>query len=518
MQEYLQFLLGVSPLLVMIFLILKVKTPIHYAVIVTLLLSLGVAAFFWHTPLQTLTSAVIYGFIKGLWPIIIVILGAIYSYNLMLKTRSMDVLRDVLASISDDKRIQVLLISWCFGGFLEAAAGYGTAVAIPIGILIALGFNPLKAAIASLVANTVPTAFGAVGIPVSILAEQVNLPVTALGGTIIAQLALFNILLPFVIVAIIGGGVKAIRGVFSITLLCGITTLIPQYFVAVHLGAELPAFAGSLVSLLAVALLAKRRKGAAVDDAYRIASTALSARPRYTLPQLLQACAIYLLIFVFILLCSPLFPGIKSAVAQVASSLALPLANGGALKLKIDWIATPGVLIIIATLLGGFIQGASLPDMLKTFWGTVKQLKNSIIAITAIVAMATVMDVSGVIATLAQTMVNTTGGAYLFIAPVIGALGTFVTGSDTNSNVLFGKLQTAAAEKLHVDPLWLAAANTSGATGGKMISPQSIAIAVSATRMEGQGSAIMAGTLKYCAAYIIILGLKVGLVYYLFMA
>ncbi|GAB7196908.1 hypothetical protein OS11_31830 [Dickeya oryzae] len=128
------------------------------------------------------------------------------------------------------------------------------------------------------------------------------------------------------------------------------------------------------------------------------------------------------------------------------------------------------------------------------------------------------MDVSGLIATLAQTMVNLTGGAYVFIAPIIGALGTFVTGSDTNSNVLFGKLQTVAAEKLHIDPVWLAAANTSGATGGKMISPQSIAIAVSATRMDGQGSAIMAGTLKYCTAYILILGLKVGLFYYLFMS
>lgn len=156
--------------------------------------------------------------------------------------------------------------------------------------------------------------------------------------------------------------------------------------------------------------------------------------------------------------------------------------------------------------------------MLKVFSATLKQLKNSIIAITAIVAMATVMDVSGLITDMAHTLVNITGGAYLFIAPLIGALGTFVTGSDTNSNVLFGKLQTVAAEKLQVDPLWLAAANTSGATGGKMISPQSIAIAVSATRMEGQGSAIMSGTIKYCMAYILILGLKVGLVYYLFMS
>ncbi|MEQ9885632.1 L-lactate permease [Pectobacterium zantedeschiae] len=517
MHDYLYFLLGSFPLLVMIVLILKIKTPIHHAVLITLTLTVTIAALFWHTPLKTLGLAASYGALKGLWPIIIVILGAIYSYNLMQKTRSMDVLRDVLASISDDKRIQVLLISWCFGGFLEAAAGYGTAVAIPIGILIALGFNPMKAAIASLVANTVPTAFGAVGIPVSILAEQVHLPVTTLSATVVLQLALFNILLPFVIIAIIGGGIKAIRGVFAITLVCGVTTLVPQYIVAVHLGAELPAFAGSLVSLIAVTLMAKCRKKE-TEATYLIDSAQRASLSGYSSSQLLRACAIYILIFTFILLCSPLFPTIKGTVSQVASVIPFHLTDTQVLKLKIDWIATPGVLIIIASLLGGFIQGANLGTMLSVFVSTVKQLRNSIIAITAIVAMATVMDVSGLIATLAQTMVDVTGGGYLFIAPVIGALGTFVTGSDTNSNVLFGKLQTMAAEKLHVDPVWLAAANTAGATGGKMISPQSIAIAVSATRMEGQGSAIMSGTLKYCGVYIIILGLKVGLVYYLFMA
>ena len=518
MHDYLLFLLGLTPLLAMIILILKVKMPIHYSVLSTLLLTLILGGVFWQTPVMDMGSAVVYGAIKGLWPIVIVILAAIYSYNLMNATKSMDILRNVLASVSDDKRIQVLLISWCFGGFLEAAAGYGTAVAIPIGILIALGFNPLKAAIASLVANTVPTAFGAVGIPVSVLAEQVNLPVTTLSGTIILQLAMFNILLPFVIVTIIGGGMKAIRGVGLITLMCGISTLIPQYLVAVNLGAELPAFAGSLVSLIVIVFMAKNRKEK-TEPEFLIESSADSASAlSYSRGALLRACSIYILIFLFILLCSPLFPTIKSAVSQIASSLTFSLSNGSNLSMKIEWIATPGVLIIIASVIGGLIQKASLSCLLNVFVSTVKQLKNSIIAISAIVAMATVMDVCGLIGTLAQSLVDLTGGAYLFIAPVIGALGTFVTGSDTNSNILFGKLQTTAAEKLHVDPLWLAAANTSGATGGKMISPQSIAIAVSATRMDGQGSVIMSGTLKYCFAYIVILGLKVGLVYHLFMA
>lgn len=386
MHEYLMFALALSPLLLMVFLILKLKMPIHYSVLISLVFTAALSAIFWEMPTQNLKAAIGYGALKGLWPIVIVILGAIFSYNVMQATKALDILRDILASISEDKRIQVLLISWCFGGFLEAAAGYGTAVAIPIGILIALGFNPLKAAIASLVANTVPTAFGAVGIPVSILAEQVNLPVYTLGGTIILQLALFNILLPFVIVCIIGGGLKAIRGVFLITLICGISTLVPQYFVAIHLGAELPAFAGSLVSLFAVAMVSRLRKGK-TDPEWRIeVSHTRETTPR-SAKVLFRVGSIYLFIFVFILLCSPLFPTIKGAASQLASVLHFTLADGKTMALKVEWVTTPGMLIIFATIIGGFIQGASARGMLEVFIKTIFQLKNSIVAIMAIVAL-----------------------------------------------------------------------------------------------------------------------------------
>ncbi len=356
MHGYLMFAIALSPLLLMVFLILKLKMPIHYSVLISLVFTAVLSVLFWDMPVQNLKASVSYGALKGLWPIVIVILGAIFSYNVMQATKALDILRDILASISEDKRIQVLLISWCFGGFLEAAAGYGTAVAIPIGILIALGFNPLKAAIASLVANTVPTAFGAVGIPVSILAEQVNLSVYTLGGTIILQLAIFNLLLPFVIIGIIGGGVKAIRGVFLITLLCGIATLVPQYFVAIHLGAELPAFAGSLVSLFTVAIASRLRKRD-VDPEWRIeASHTREMAPR-SVKVLFRVGSIYLFIFIFILLCSPLFPTIKAAASQLSSALHFSLVDGGTLVLKIEWLTTPGMLIIFATMSRRFYSG-----------------------------------------------------------------------------------------------------------------------------------------------------------------
>lgn len=503
------FVLGSSPLIVLIVLILWLKTPVHYSILISLGLTLAIAAWYWQSSPSDLLLSSLYGAIKGLWPIVIVILGAIYSYNLMQKTGAMEVLKNTLATISDDPRIQVLLIAWCFGGFLEAAAGFGTAVAIPISLLIALGFNPLKAAIASLVANTVPTAFGAVGIPVSILAQQTGLPVTDLGGMVIIQLALFNLLLPFVVVAITNGGIRALRGVVFITLMCGVASLVPQYLVAAHIGAELPAFAGSLASMAVVMWLAKRR-----PPTQSAAQTA--PKTTYGRAQILRAGAIYLLTFVFILLCSPLFPALKRFVGLISSQFPLALSTGQTLLLKIEWLGTPGVLIILATLIGGAIQGARPGVMLTVLWHTLAQLKKSIIAICAIVAMATVMDTSGMIGDVANSLVAVTGRGYVFIAPLIGALGTFVTGSDTNSNVLFGKLQTTAAQQIGADPLLLAAANTSGATGGKMISPQSISIAVSATRMEGQSSAIMSGVLRYCLIYIAILGVKVSALYYFF--
>ena len=500
MTDILSFLLAVSPLALLIILILMCRVAVHYAVLTTLVITWCIAGWHFEFPLQALSVASLYGAAKGLWPIVIVIFAAIYGYNLMLGNGSMAVIKQALAAISDDKRIQVLIIAWGFGGFLEAVAGYGTAVAIPVGILIALGIPPLKAAVVSLIANTVPTAFGAVGIPVIMLAEQTGLSVQTLSTHVILQLAAFNILLPFALVAIIGGGIKAIRGVFWITLCCGVASLLPQYVVARYLGAELPAFAGSLGGLIVTIVLARYQK-------------TNRAPQGVALPTLFKASLIYLFTFIFIVLCSPLFPAITQSLGAFYSQINFPLSSTDTLRLKIEWLTTPGVLILLASLIGGAIQGSPPKEMLSLFFTTLCQLKKSIVAILAIVAMATVMDKSGMITVIATTLVATTGIGYVFLSPVIGALGTFITGSDTNANVLFGKLQATAAQQLGIDPHVLAAANTAGATGGKMISPQSIAIAVSASKLEHLSGQIMSTTLKYCLLYIFLLGLGIGLLY-----
>lgn len=500
MTDLFSFLLAITPLALLIIFILLLRIAVHYAVLITLVVTWLIASWQFHLPLQVLTAASLYGAAKGLWPIVIVIFAAIYGYNLMLSNGSMAVIKQALASVSDDKRVQVLIIAWGFGGFLEAVAGYGTAVAIPVGILIALGIAPLKAAVVSLIANSVPTAFGAVGIPVIMLAEQTGLAVQTLSTHIILQLAAFNILLPFVLVAIIGGGIRAIRGVFLITLLCGVASLLPQYLVARYLGAELPAFAGSLGGLVTTIVVARLQKRATSTEGVALLT-------------LFKATLIYLFTFVFIVLCSPLFPAIKQSLGSVYSLIDFSTAMGGKLLLKIEWLITPGVLILAASLLGAWIQGSRPKVFVQQFFATLGQLKKSIVAILAIVAMATVMDKSGMITVIATTLVATTGIGYVFISPVIGALGTFVTGSDTNANVLFGKLQATAAQQLGIDPHALAAANTAGATGGKMISPQSIAIAVSASKLDQLSGEIMSTTLKYCLLYIALLGLGIGVYY-----
>ena len=224
-----------------------------------------------------------------------------------------------------------------------------------------------------------------------------------------------------------------------------------------------------------------------------------------TLKQGLIAWLPFILIFIFIILVSPLFPKLYDLVASVKTSVTI-YRGEGATPYTLVWLATPGTLIIIAAFIGGLVQGAKFSEIVKVLISTVKQMLKSAITIIAIIALAKVMGYSGMIKSIALVLVMITGSFYPAISPLIGALGTFVTGSDTSANVLFGGLQVEAARSLGVDPYWLAAANTCGATAGKMISPQSIAVATAATGIEGEEGKILSSTLKFCIAYVLLLG------------
>lgn len=500
--------MGAYPLAVLVLLILVARTPIHWAVSATFVLVLISAGFYFETPTQTLVNATFYGLLKGLWPIVVVIFGAIFSYNLMQKTGSIRVLRALLSGVSDDVRIQILLLSWCFGGFLEGAAGFATAVAIPLSILIALRVDPIRAATATLAADTVSTAFGAVGIPVAVLAANLGLDPGALGGEVLTQLVIVNFLLPFLMVAIIGGGVKALRGMMLPTAAVSAATIIPQYVTARFIGPELAGFAGSLTSLIVLAAYAKL-SGRTTPEAYRLAAAKdagaeASAAHSLTAGVVLRASTIYVLMMLFIVATSPLFPAVHDALGQVETIFAFPLADATVLNARFDWIESPGVLIAAAAVIGGTLQGARASTILSAAIETLGQLRKPAIAIMVIVAMATVMDVSGIINTVAKPLLAAAGNGYPYIAPAIGAVGTFLTGSVVNANVLFGKLQMTAAHTLGMSPLWLAAANAAGATAGKMIAPQTLAIAVSASGLVGADGLLMKRVLKWCLLYLVI--------------
>ena len=498
MNDYMLFAIAMIPVLWLIVSLGVLKMPAHKTCSFTVILTLAIAIICWRMKFIDGITATVEGMAIALWPILLVIVAALFTYNLAVETKTMDVIKKMLSSITTDKRIQVLILAWGFGGFLEAVAGYGTAVAIPASILASLGFNPLFAAVICLLANTVPTAFGALGIPVTSLATVTGLEVVHLSYVTSIQLAGFIVLIPFLLVILTEKSIKALKGVVGITLVSGITFAVPQIFIAKYLGADLPALVASICSMACTILMAKAMNKEKVE----------AKEDKIGLKEGVLACLPYILLCGLILIASPLVPSINSLLAKASSNIHIYTGDATSTT-AFSWINTPGMMILIATFIAGLIQKLKFTYMLDVLKRTVIQLKTSFITIMSIVAISKIMSHSGMTSSISFGLCAITGSFYPLIAPLLGAIGTFVTGSDTSANILFGALQTEAAKSLSIDPYWIAAANTAGATAGKMISLQSIAIATSATGLIGSEGKILSTTVKYCLGYVIILGLIV---------
>ena len=511
MNEYVLFLIALIPIVWLIVSLGILKLPAHKTCLFTAILSLLIGIIFWKMPIIDAITSSIEGVAIALWPILLVIVAALFTYNLACETKMMDVMKTMLSSITTDNRIQVLILAWGFGGFLEAVAGYGTAVAIPASILASIGFNPIFAAVICLISNTVPTAFGAIGIPVTTLATVTNLDVVKLSFVTSLQLSGFIMLIPFLLVILTERNIKAVKGVFLITLLSGASFAIPQIFVAKYLGAELPALIGSICSMTCTIIMAKlmnKNKNEEKSSDVSIDDDSVILVKKVSVKEGILAWLPYILLCTLILITSPLVPTLNSFVGQFSSKIHIYSGDSTSVT-GFSWINTPGMMIIIATVIAGFIQKLKLSFMANVFKKTVIQLKTSFITIMSIVAISKIMSHSGMTSSISFGLCAITGSFYPLISPLLGAIGTFVTGSDTSANILFGGLQVEAAKSLSIDPYWIAAANTAGATAGKMISPQSIAIATSATGLIGQEGKIFSSTIKYCLGYVIILGLIV---------
>ena len=497
-----RFILALLPIIWLIAAMSILKFPGWKACLIALAVTACVSVIFWQMPLINMATAALEGACNALWPIIIVILAALFTYNLTLETKAMDKIKSMLAGVSTDKRVLMLLIAFGFGNFMEGMAGFGTAVAIPAGILVGLGFDPLLSVVTCLVINSTPTAFGSVGVPTTTMANITGMDVIAISGHVALIQLVVSFLLPFMAVIIIGGGVKALKGLVPFVLIADAAFLIPQYIAAQFIGPDLPDILGAIVSMAAM-IAAARFLPMKKYPEYEV--EAGSGLKGLTIPDAVNAWSPFILIFIFLLLTSTLVPAIHDPLAAFHSKMQFYAGDSPA-TLTFYWVNTPGVLILIAGFIGGAIQGASFPVMFGVLGRTVKNNIKTIVTICSVLAVAKIMGYSGMIGDIASVLVAVTGSFFPLISPLIGTIGGFVTGSGTSTTALFGALQVQTARAIGAEPLWLAAANLMGAGIGKMICPQSIAIGTAAVGLSGAESKILSKTILYTLLFALIGG------------
>jgi len=526
-------LISVIPILLLIILMMGFKVSGYTSAMITLVVTILLALFvvpsmgilperFAEASIYGITLwSVVEGLLKACFPIILIIICAIFSYNILCETKEIETIKTQFIQMTSDKGLLVLLLTWGLGGVLEGMAGFGTAVAIPAAILIGLGFKPMFSAVICLVANTVAVGFGAVGLPATTLANQVAASGTAtpeelceVATFIILQLSLMFFITPFLILMMTDR--KKIMKNISIALFVGFCSIIVQFCCAHWIGPETPAILGSVAAIAAMLIYDKlflRKKNE--TEKVVVESQVIG------IGKTLKAWSVYGLIIFFILISSKIVPSVNELLnTTLVTKFELPVIGN---TFKFGWLSNAGLMIFLGAVIGGMIQGLSLGKLLKMLAKTTLNLQKTMITICCLVAMAMLMNNTGMTNDIAKGLVLLTGAAFPFFAPLIGSIGTFVTGSATNANILFGKLQATAASDLGLvnqgtffgvsgnETNWLAAANCAGSEGGKLLSPQSIAIATAACDMEGQDGDIMRKTMPFAIFWILMNGLMVFL-------
>ncbi|MBS6283047.1 L-lactate permease [Intestinimonas massiliensis (ex Afouda et al. 2020)] len=480
------------------------KLPGHICCPIGLAITIVLALFNWHMPVVSALTAALEGVAMAVWPIGIIVIAAIFVYNLSVKTGGMDTIKTTLTAISADRRIQVLIIAWGFGGFLEGASGFGTSVAIPAAILVGLGFNPIQSCIICLLSNVPVAELGAIGIPVITGASLTNLNATTVSGFAVLQLFVLIVVCPIFMVRLAG----KLKGVWATTLVSGLAFAVPAYLIGAFVGPELSTLVGAIGSLVATFAMAKTVNKTTDKEYYMDgADAAREKMKQLSTADMVKAWSPFLLMFVSMLLTSKLFPAINAPLSAIKSAVPIYINAAGerTAMYTFSWINTPGVLIFLSGVIGGLIQGASISDMAGVLGASLKQMFKSIITIVSIIAIAKVMGYAGMVADIATGMVALTGSLYPLFAPIIGGIGTFITGSVTSSCTLFSALQAQTASTLGLSQEWLVAANAAGATVGKVISPQSIAMAAAATGCVGSDGIIIRKAIVYCAIFLVFL-------------
>jgi lactate permease len=484
------------PLLVLFVLLGVVRMKAWLASLIALAVAFVVAVAVYPMPAGQALLAASEGAAFGFFPILWIVISAIWIFNMTLTTGHFDVLRRSFARISDDQRLQGVIIAFSFGALLEALAGFGTPVAMTSVMLIALGFKPVKAATVALVANTAPVAFGAIAVPITTLATVTNLPQDDLGAMVGRQTPLLGVLVPIALVLIIDG-FRGVRQTLPATLVCGFTFAIAQFAVSNYLSVPLTDIVASLLSVATTVLLLcfwrPKQTYAAADGSVTPADGERPEAPaeRDGTAEVVRAFLPYVVIVVVFVLAQ--VTAVKNALADVTKVFSWPGlhisdAAGAPSTLPnftFNWLAAAGTLLLIAGLLTMPFIRIRPAAAARAYLGTYRQLAAAIVTVMTVLALAYVMNASGQTATLGNWMAGA-GRSFALISPVLGWIGVAVTGSDTSSNSLFGALQLAAAHQAGLDPVLISAANSSGGVLGKMISPQNLAIAAAAVGVPGK--------------------------------
>lgn len=547
-------LMAAVPVVVMLAALAFFHVKAHLAALLALASALLISIFAFDMPAGMAGSAALFGAANGLLPIGWIVLNIIFLHRLTTENGSFKVLQDSLARITDDRRLQLLLIAFCFGAFFEGAAGFGTPVAVTGAILIGLGFSPLAASGLALIANTAPVAFGALGTPIITLAKVTGLDEMELSMMVGRQLPFFSVLVPFWLIWAFAGWRKMLE-VWPAILVAGVSFAIPQFLVSNYHGPMLVDVIAALISMACLTLFLKVWKPATihtsaalsgrvdnskVDEEKVTASAAFSDQER---PAVMRAWMPWIILTVFVFAwgtqgfknmfdtrpvidpvtqsakldpqgkpvreANPIFApavtftSLHLQIEKVPPVVAAPKAEEAVYKFT--WLTATGSGILLAAIVGGLLMGYSIPQLIKQYLRTLWVVRFSLITIAAMLALGFLTRYSGLDATMGLAFAAT-GIFYPMFGTLLGWLGVALTGSDTASNVLFGGLQRVTSEQLGISPVLMAAANSSGGVMGKMVDAQSIVVASTATRWYGHEGEI----LRYVFFHSIVLAILVG--------
>ena len=487
--------------------------------VISLVIALVIGCAIFGMPITAGAGSILYGFLSGMWPIGWIVLMAVWLYRISVRSGGFEIVRSSISSISTDQRIQMLLIAFCFGGFLEGAAGFGIPIAICAALLVSLGFNPLKAAMFALIANVSSGAYGAIGIPVTTAATRGGVDLHALSIEMVLVIQIMAALIPVLLVAI-QDGLRGIREVGLVALIVGLIYSGGQSVLLAGLGnPELVDIIPPLLALIALALIMQKWQPKNIfrePTAPSLEEVEAQQSVKHTGGEILKAWSPFVYLSVVILLWStamkPLFakggllafsnitfpvPWVHQTIQQTAPIVATPKA----IDVTYTWniIGASGTAILVATIITILTSSISWGEAIEELGGTWKQLQTPILMICLVMSVANVMNYAGMITSIALA-VAAVGAIFPLLSPIIGWIGVFVTGSVVNNNILFAGLQATTAQQIGVSQTLLVASNTAGGVMAKIVSPQSIAIAAAAVNSAGEESKITSMAIKYSAA------------------